>query len=219
MAVGDLLRCQIIAEGRESEWSMTFHYQELTPANQGLVTKQLSEGLAEHITPTLRACLSNEHQVSRVKVDKVSGTPSPNNTFSLPIALRVGTQAGGALPSNSPVSLSLFQSVFGQASNGRFWMSGVPSNQVLGSVLLDAYALGVLSAFLNQLAVNVSEVSGGEGLWRIGVFSRKFLAENPGDFEGAFAALVATGFDPRIGRMRSRRFGGRRRTPKPPVPA
>jgi len=215
MAVDDIFRVRVTAEGREGEWLMTFHYQELTPSNLGIATKQLSESVAEHLTPELRACISSEHEVSRFQADKLSGTKIPNSTFSLIAASRPGTQLGAALPAHRPAVLKLFQSFFPQKSNGQVWMSGVPSNQVLGSVILDAYFTGVLGTFLLKLAANVPEVSAGEGLWRLVVLSRKHLIANPGDFVGAAAVVDATGADPRLGRMRSRRFGGRRRGPAP----
>jgi hypothetical protein len=214
MAVGDVYRAKVTAEGREGEWSMTFHYQELTSGSLSISTKALSQGLAEHLTPTLRACLSSEHEVSRYQVDKLGGTVVPNATFSLPPATRIGTQVGAALPASSPVVLKLLQSFFPAKSNGQVWMSGVPADAALGSVLIGAYSGGVLSVFLMQLAQNVPEPSAGEGLWRLVVLSRKFLEENPEDFEGASAVVEATGFDPRLGRMRSRGFGGRRRKKK-----
>ena len=211
MAVADVFRVKMSGEGREGEWCMTFHYQELTPANGGISTKQLSEGVADHLTEELRACLSNEHQVARWKVDKLSGTKTPNATFSLVEASRVGLQAGAALPAHRPAVVKLFQVLFPPKSDGQVWMSGIPGVQVNGSVMISAYLLGPMAAFLAKLNTNVPEPSAGEGLWRIVVLSRKFLLANPGDFAGAAADVASTGVDSRLGRMESRRFGGKRR--------
>lgn len=215
MAVGDVYRVKCTAEGREGEWCMTWHYQTLTEPSLNLSTKQLAESVAEHLTPTLVALLSSEHQVSRFQADKLSGTRLPNATFSLIPANRVGAQLGAALPAASAVQGKILQSLFPAGSNGHFWISGIPADKVVGSVLDGTYAVTEISNFIIQLFANVEEVSAGDGLWRLGVLSRKFLAANPGDYEGAFADAVVTGFDTRLGRMRSRRFGGRRRTPAP----
>jgi hypothetical protein len=193
---------------------MTWHYQTLTEPSLTLQTKALSEALAEHLTPTLRAMLSDEHQVSRFTVDKLGGTRIPNSTFSLLAANRVGTQVGAALPASAAIQGKLFQTLFTKRSNGHFWISGIPADKVVGSVLDGTYGITEVSNFMIALVANVAEVSAGDGLWRIGVLSRKFLIENPGDYQGALADVVLTGFDIRLGRMRSRRFGGRRRTKK-----
>jgi hypothetical protein len=215
MAVADVYRVKCTCEGREGEWHMTWHYQTLTEASLNIGTKQLSESVAEHLTPTLRAMLSSQHQVSRFTADKLSGTRHPNATFSLSAANRVGTQAGAALPAGQAIPGKLLQSVFPPGSNGHFHISGIPGDKVVGSVVDATYGITEVANFLIQLRANVEEVSSGDGLWRIGVLSRKYLLANPGDYEGAFADVELTGWDVRIGRMRSRRFGGRRRTKKP----
>jgi hypothetical protein len=191
---------------------MTWHYQTLTEASLNIGTKQLSESVAEHLTPTLVAMLSKDHQVSRFQADKLSGTRHPNATFSLSPANRVGTQAGASLPAGQAIPGKLLQTHFPAASNGHFHISGIPQDKVVGSVVDGTYGITEVANFLIKLGNNVEEVSAGDGLWRIGVLSRKFLVENPGDYEGAFADVVITGWDVRIGRMRSRRFGGRRPT-------
>lgn len=210
MAVADLYRVKIKGEGREGEWQMNLHYQELTEPTSAPGPDALAEGAAEHFTGVIRAALSSTHQVSRFVVDKISGTKQPSANFSLVEASRVGTQTPLALPASSPVRFILLQVVFDQASNGQVFMSGVPADQVLGNVCLAAYTTGVIAAIQGDLLAEVEEDSG-DGLWRLVVFSRKFLLENPGDFEGATADVTAIGFDPRVGTMRSRRFGGRRR--------
>lgn len=217
MAVDDVFRTKCSVEGREGEWHMTWHHQELTPASLGIATAQLAEGLSDHISATLRACLSKDHQISRFQVDKLSGTKTPNSTFSPIEANRVGLELGEALPASSAVHCTIGQTLFDPASNGKFHLSGVPADQVTGSVLDAAYQLTPISNFLIQIHANVPEPSAGDGLWRLGVLSRKFLLANPGDYVGAFADAVTIGFSPRLGRMRSRGFGGRRRTPAPVV--
>jgi hypothetical protein len=98
-------------------------------------------------------------------------------------------------------------------------MSGVASDDTLGNVALAGYTSSVVQTFAGDLLANVEEDSG-DGLWALMILSRKFLIENPGDYEGASADVIQVGFDPRVGTMRSRRFGGRRRkkTVIPPPP-
>lgn len=211
MAVDDVYRVKATLEGIEGEWSITWHYQELTPSSIGISTKQLAESVAEHLTPELVALLSNEHQVSRFTVDKLSGTRFPNSTFSLVDSARRGAQIGPALPASSAIQFKLGQTFFPSTSNGQFWLSGVPRVQATGSVLVALYANGVVSDFAVKLFANVPEVSAGDGLWRIVVLSRKHLDANPGDYVGAAADVTLVGFDTRLGRMRSRGFGGRRK--------
>lgn len=217
MAVADVSRVKIIAEGREGEWCITLHYQELTPPTLGLPTKQLAESFAEHITPTLRDCLSFQHEVSRVQVDNLSGVTVPNSTFSLVPASRVGTQLGKSLPAAAAMHIRLFQTLLPATSNGGFHVSGIPADEATGSVLKALFHTTQVAAFITQLLANVNEVSAGDGLWRIGVLSRKVLDAEPGNYEDAFAPVTVIGADTRLGRMRSRRFGGRRRTPAPIV--
>jgi hypothetical protein len=214
MAVADVYRVKATCEGREGEWCMTWHYRELTPPSLNHATKQLAEGVADHLTPSLRAMLSLDHQVSRFKVDKLSGTKVPNSTFSLIAANRVGQMLGAALPAAAAIQGKVLQTAFSPKSNGHFWISGIPQDKVDGSVLDATYAITEVSNFLIELIANVPEPSAGDGLWGLIVLSRNWLKDNPGDYEGASADATLTGFDTRLGRMRSRRFGGRRRTKK-----
>lgn len=212
MAVADVYRVRMTAEGREGEWSITLHYQELTEPSLAPGPDALAEGVAEHLTGVISACLATSHQVSRWRVDKLSGTKAPAAHFSLAQSSRGGTNSPLSLPASVAMRFQIFQLVFDQASNGGFHLSGIPADQVLGNVAIAAYTTGVVAAFAGDLLAEVEEESGGDGLWRLGVLSRKFLLANPGDFAGAFADAVSIGFDARTGTMRSRRFGGRRRT-------
>lgn len=212
MAVADVYRVKMIGEGREGEWQITLHYQELTEPSLDPGPTALAIGVAEHLTGVVRACLASSHQVSRWRVDKLSGTKAPAASHSLVEASRVGTNSALSLPASVAMRFQLFQLFFDQASNGGFHLSGIPADQVLGNVALAAYTTGVIAAFAGDLLAEVEEDSGGDGLWRLVVLSRKFLIENPGDYAGASADVVSIGFDARTGTMRSRRFGGRRRT-------
>jgi hypothetical protein len=96
-------------------------------------------------------------------------------------------------------------------------MSGVAADDTLGNVALAGYTSSVIQTFAGDLLANVEEQSG-DGLWALMILSTKFLNENPGDYEGASADVIQVGFDPRVGMMRSRRYGGRRRKKTVPPP-
>ena len=211
MAVADVYRVRVKGEGREGEWQMNFHYRELTVPTAAPGPDALALGVAEHLTLSLRACISSSHQVSRWDVDKLSGVKEPAASSSLIAASRVGTRSAVALPASKPLRFLLLQAVFPSASNGQVFMSGVAADDTLGNVALAGYTSSVVQTFAGDLLANVEEDSG-DGLWGLIVLSRKFLIENPGDYAGASADVIQVGFDPRVGTMRSRRFGGRRRT-------
>jgi hypothetical protein len=198
---------------------MNFHYRELTVPTQDPGPDALALGVAEHLTNAVRACISSSHQISRWDVDKVSGAKEPAASHSLIEASRVGLRTLLALPASKPIRLLLLQSVFSPASNGQVFLSGIPAVDVVGNVATSAYISGPIQSLTGDLLANVEEDSG-DGLWGLIVLSRKFLIENPGDYEGASADVIQVGVDPRVGMMRSRRFGGRRRTktviPPPP---
>ncbi len=212
MAVADVYRVRVKGEGREGEWQMNFHYRELTVPTMAPGPDALAEGVNDHLTAELRACISSSHQVSRWDVDKLSVVREPAASFSAVAASRVGLRSAVALPASKPLRFLLLQSAFSSASNGQVFMSGVAADDTLGNVALAAYTSSVIQTFADTLITDVEE-SSGDGLWGLIVLSRKFLAANPGDYEGASADVVQIGFDPRVGTMRSRRFGGRRRTP------
>lgn len=211
MAVDDVFRVRMIGETREGEWSMNFHYQELTAASLAISTEALAEGLSAVLTPTLRACLATTASVARYVVDKLTGTRQPGSTFSEVSGSREGTFGPSALPANSAVLIKLGQALFPASSNGKNWISGIPTTGVIGAVLDPAYKNGVVAAYTAALLANVAEVSAGDGLWRLVVVSQKFLDANPGDYVGAAADVLSIQPDPRIAMMRSRTFGGRRR--------
>lgn len=211
MAVADVYRVKVKGEGREGEWQMNFHYRELTVPTADPGPDALALGVAEHLTGSLRACVSSSNQISRWDVDKLSGTKEPAASHALVAASRVGLRSAVALPASKPLRFLLLQAVFPSASNGQVFMSGVAADDTLGNVALAGYTSGPVQTFAGDLLANVEEDSG-DGLWGLIVLSRKFLIENPGDYEGASADVIQVGFDPRVGMMRSRRFGGRRRT-------
>lgn len=219
MAVSDVYRVKCVFETREGEGSLNFHYQELTLASLALGTVALAEGLSDALTPALRACMATSAFVSRWVVDKLSGTTEPGSTFSEASGSRVGTFAPVAIPANSAILINLGQELFSSKSNGKVWLSGIPTTGTHGAVLDLTYRSGVLTTFRDALLANVAEVSAGDGLWRLVVLSRKFLLANPGDYAGASADVLSVTEDPRIATMRSRTFGGRRRkkTVPPPV--
>jgi hypothetical protein len=219
MAVADVYRVKIKGEGREGEWQMNLHYRELTEPTAAPGPDALALGAAEHLTGSIRACLSISHQVSRFDVDKLYDDKQPAASHSLLEANRVGLRTLLALPASKPIRLLLLQAVFPSASNGQVFMSGVPAVDVVGNVATSAYLTSVIADLTGDLLANVEEDSG-DGLWGLIVLSRKFLIENPGDYEGASADVIQVGVEPRVGTMRSRRFGGRRRkkTVIPPPP-
>lgn len=216
MAVEDVYRVRMIAEGREGEWNMTFHYQELTEAENGLGTEALASACAISLTPVLVAAMSSSNQVSRWTCDKLGPPKVPGSTFSLLAASRVGLLSDKAMPANSPIVFQLLQTLFTPKSNGQVWMSGVPADKTVGGTMLAAYSDGVVKDIRDNLIVNVEEQPSGDGLWRLVVLSRLFLETDPTNFPGAAAVVVGATHDVNLGMMRSRGFGGRRRLPPKP---
>ncbi len=211
MAVEDIYRMQVIGEGREGEWSMTFHMQTLTEPTLGLDTDRLAVSASVKWTPLFTACMSADHQISRFKVDKIHDERSPGSFHSEVPAVREGDNAGVALPANTTMVIKIGQILFPPKHNGQVWMSGLTHLSVLGSVLTVAFRDGVVQTMLDGILENLDEDSAGDGLWRLVVLSRKHLVLNPGDFVGAAADAITTSVDARVGMMRSRSFGGRRK--------
>ena len=215
MAVDDVFRVRMIGETREGEFSLNMHYQELTAASLAISSEALAEALSDQLTPEVIACMATSASVSRWVVDKLSGTRHPGSTFSEVAASRVGTFGPNALPANTAIKFNFGQILFAAKSNGRVWLSGIPTTGVLGSVVTAAYRDGVIASLAAALLTNITEVSAGDGLWRLVVVSQKWLDANPGDYVGAAADVVTVQADPRVAMMRSRTFGGRRRLPAP----
>jgi hypothetical protein len=218
MAVNDVYRAKMIGEGREGEWQMTLHYKELTPAENGLATDVLALSLATSLTPVIRAALASSHQVSRWVVSKLGFPRAPASAFSLTSTNRVGLRGAKAHAASSPLVIQMQQEVFDAKSNGQVWLSGVPIDGTVSGTLLGTYNDGVVKDILDNLLVEVEEQPSGEGLWALVVLSQKYLDANPGDYNGATAPVLSLTNDPRLGMMRSRQFGGRKRVPKPEPP-
>lgn len=218
MAVADVFRCKMVGETREGEFSMNFHWQELTSASLAISTTALAEALSAALTPIIRAAIASTAIVNRWTADKLSGTKVPASSFSEASGSRVGTLGADALPANSPLKFNLGQALFSAKSNGRVWLSGIPTAQMLGSVIIPGYASGAVAAVSAALLADIAEVSAGDGLWRLVVLSRKFLLANPGDYAGAAADVLSVQADPRIAMMKSRTFGGKRKNPAPVPP-
>jgi len=217
MAVDDIYRLKVTGEGREGEWCMTFHMQTLTDASLGLDSHRLAHAAATVWTPLFVACMSSAHSIARFKTDKIHGAVSPSAQHSLIPASRVGTLGALALPANSTMVIKIGQTLFDANRNGQVWMSGLNQDSVLGSVLTSAFRTGVVQTMLDGILANLPEQSAGAGLWRLVVLSRKHIKDNPGDILGAAADAVTTSVDARVGMMRSRSFGGRRRKVVPVV--
>jgi hypothetical protein len=214
MAVNDVYRAKMIGEGREGEWNMTLHYKELTPAENGLSTDVIALSLATSLTPVIRAALAASHQVSRWVVTKLGLPRVPASAFSLSSTNRVGLRGANAHAASSPIVIQLLQTLFDQKRNGQVWLSGVPIDGTVAGTLLNTYNDGVVKDVRDNLIVELEEQPSGEGLWALVVLSRLFLINNPGNYSGAAAPVTGSTNDVRLGMMRSRGFGGRRRTKK-----
>lgn len=217
MAVDDVYRCKMIGEGREGEWCMTWHYKEATPAEFGLSTTQIALAAATTLTPVIRAALAASHQVSRFVVSKLGVPRVPATTFSLSSTNRVGLRGAKAHAASSPVVIQFLQVQFDSKRNGQVWLSGIPIDGTVAGTLLALYSDTEIKNVRDNLIVDLEEQPSGAGLWKLVVLSPLFLVQNPGDFSGAAAPVVGASHDPRLGMMRSRGFGGRRRKKKEEV--
>ena len=163
----------------------------------------------------IRAALAASHQVSRWVVTKLGFPRVPAAAFSLTGSNRVGLRGSNAHAASSPLVIQLQQEVFDPKSNGQIWLSGIPIDGTVAGTLLQTYNDTVVKDILDNLLVELEEQPSGEGLWSLVVLSQKYLDANPGEYLEAAAPCVSLTNDPRLGMMRSRQFGGRKRVPAP----
>jgi len=201
MAVSDVYSLTVELELPDKEATVNFHYQELTPPEIGdAATTNLAEGWMQTLgVNEMRGLLSNDVAVTGVKVYKLSGTPEPPGYAT---DRNPGANVGVPLPANNGLRVGIVQGFFPSNRNGLVWIPGVRELDCNGNSFTSAFMNGAVTAFTVALGVNL--VGPDSGLWRLGVLSRKFVDDNPGDYIGAFADAIAATASPIVGTQKRR---------------
>jgi hypothetical protein len=201
--VGDIFSASLQVEGRDSNGTMNFHYQEVDPSDPTITgTFQLSRALMQSQFVQALAGMMALPDVAITgcvvrKLFPLAEAPG-YHTQRVP-----GTVDSVALPFNNGVRLQLQQEVFPAKNNGMVWIPGIPESGVAGNTLTGAF-ITIAGTPVVAFAIEPVERTPDPGRWRLGVLSRKFLADNPGDYEGAFAVATNATMSPIIGTQRRR---------------
>lgn len=203
MAVADVFRAEVNFELPDSPGTCHLHYQELNPTDSGKVaTEALGDALLDGwVGNELPAMMGLLAFVTGVRVYKL-GLPIVPPTFQ---TMRLpGIRAGSICPAIDGVRFGIVQAVRSSKSNGHVTFPGIAEPDQQGNTWENLFMVGVVQALSIALGQPITETPA-VGLWRLGVLSRKFLKDNPGDFAGAFADATASTATPIVGSMRPRK--------------
>jgi len=152
----------------------------------------------------LRAMIADDFLFTAIVVQKVSGDSEAK--FRTDITTQVGLRTGPSLPANNAILIGLSQGLFAARHNGRIFIPGVAEGDTLVGNLTTAYQTGPLQAFVDALALQLAEESGGTGRWNLGVINNLILDAAPPikDWQSAFSQVVGVSGSPIIAGQKRR---------------
>lgn len=228
--IDDIYSVETFVQIPQNIYSFKLYYIEtLVPTSFEFSTHALATGFVEILNTTLRNCLSDQAEVTGVRVRQVHSdaggvhNPPHTRTWSTGTATTFGTVSSPALPGQLTLNLRLFQSTFGAKSDGRVFISGIPENQVENNLVLATFLSGPVKSFTDLLGWQAGQeiqASGDTATFKLGMISAKaayapiqawidggMVGPKPGrDYGGAFAEVTGIERQSIIGGQRRRIF-------------
>lgn len=205
MALDDIYRVTVHYELPTSAASYSLYYKETT-ASDGvdLDTEKLGDAFDLVMAPLILGMLSDDCSQPSIATEKVFGVPAPIHWNEH--GTQVGDELGPSLPNNCNLTIGINQNTFTQRSNGRIRVPGIPELETGAGTISSVYRTGPLELFVIGLAALIAELSGGSGIWSLGVISAKVrdVALPAKDWAGAFAPATSIVGKTIIGILRSR---------------
>ena len=201
MASDDIYRVTIHYEGPSQAVSTGMYYFEDAPRSSGISdTEQLNETFQAGMRVPLVNALSSQYRLVSSVVRKVFGPVDVPNIKEF--TTNVGGRPGNSLPANNSIVMSMIQTTFPRASNGRMFIPGISEADTETGVFANAYLVDQLAALATALASQRNEV-GGTGVWLPVVISAKIRDAVPGqkDWPASVGSLVAIEPQPLIARQ------------------
>jgi hypothetical protein len=115
-------------------------------------------------------------------------------------------RVGPALPANNAILIGLSQGLYTAKHNGRIFIPGIAEGDTVIGNLTAAFQATPLAAFVNAIAVQLEEESGGTGRWNLGVINGFILHNSPPvlDWQTAFSQVISVNGSPIIAGQKRR---------------
>lgn len=193
MALNDVFSIQQLYESPSGNASLKLYYGETTAhdgADHG--PQILAEAFDTHMGSAFLDLLSNDWWLAGLICRKHAVLPQPQHR--LDNVLQVGNRVGPSLPANNCIQVRIRQQALDGRHDGRIYIPGIPEGQTTIGTLDGGFVTIELTALVQKLGNQILELSGGTGIWKLGVINQTILnAGGPGtkDWVGAFT--IATG--------------------------
>jgi len=191
MAADDIYNVRLQFEAPSGAATCSLYYQEVVQVTS---IQNENQTLADAWEAVLGAAvlnvMSDEWEFPCIIVQKMTGLPKP--MARLDRVIQPGTIATAALPANNALQFNLEQGLFSARSNGKVYFPPPPEEQQLDGVITSGYQTGPVAALQAALFATIPELSGGAGVFQLGVISAKVRDAAPPfkDWDAAFAAVL-----------------------------
>jgi len=205
MAADDIYLVSAHFENPSGASSFRLYYQEeVVRSGIGTDTQVLSTSWEDALSLLLRSMISDDFLFTAIVVHKVSGTMEAK--FRTDVGTQIGLRVGPSLPSNNAILIGLSQGLFAARHNGRIFIPGPAEGDTLVGNLTTAFQSGPLQAFVDALAIQLVEESGGTGRWNLGVINNDILDSSPPikDWQTAFSQVISVSGSPIIAGQKRR---------------
>lgn len=205
MAQDDIYQASFHFENPSGASSFRLYYQEeAVRSGVGTDTQVLSTTLEDKLATDLRGMLADDFLFTAIVVHKISGTKEAK--FRTDITTQAGGRTGPSLPANNCILIGLSQGLFPARHNGRIFIPGPAEGDTLIGNLTSAFQTGPLQAFVDVLAPQLEEESGGTGRWNLGVINTLVLNSSPPikDWQSAFSQVISVSGSPIIAGQKRR---------------
>jgi hypothetical protein len=148
--------------------------------------------------------ISDDFLFTSIVAHKVSGDKEAK--FRTDITTQVGLRTGPSLPANNCILIGLSQGLYSARHNGRIFIPGPAEGDTLIGNLTSAFQTGPLQDFIDELAIQLAEESGGTGRWNLGVINNEVLDSSPPikDWQTAFSQVISVSGSPIIAGQKRR---------------
>jgi hypothetical protein len=205
MAQDDIYQVSCHFENPSGASSFRVYYQEeAVRSGIGTDTQVLTTTFEDKLALLIRGMISDDFLFTAIVAHKVSGDKEAK--FRTDITTQVGLRVGPSLPANNCILIGLSQGLFPARHNGRIFIPGPAEGDTLIGNLTSAFQSGPLQDFIDELAVQLEEESGGTGRWNLGVINTEVLNSSPPikDWQTAFSQVISVSGSPIIAGQKRR---------------
>jgi hypothetical protein len=194
MAVNDVFELVLVTAIANQRAVNVFHFKEVDECSDDLPSEAITAMFEEDFVPVIFLALSIEAVGQCVYGRRID--PTPNIPFLRVLDAVVGDVASDAIPSNAAAVMTQYSVEFGRSGRGRTYLSGIPESGTTDG-LINTGQMALLDD-ISDLFINAARTppSPFTGSWKPVVWSAKNSEAHN---------LVASGFSPSPGSMRSRR--------------